>query len=149
MLTLPPSVRILVCLSPADNVMKPYYERECRAMRAAQNMGELFELLRSGEEGINREWLLRQAARRGATDAQMREAVVSYLRIPAEVTARQSKSELVSTGRKLGIFSPADYEEFDVISRQQGLRWTAETARLPWATLPDTRMRECYGYGGG
>jgi len=96
---------------PAENVMKSYYQREVRLMHAAQNMPDLLDLLSSGDDGVDRRWLVLQAARRAAPRRDVREAIRAYLRLPAMVTRRQDKSALVHAALDLGIFTAEDEKE--------------------------------------
>lgn len=132
---------------PANSRRRAVYALSIRQMRfAAKPLPQLLEHLASPEGGTDRRWILLQAARKGASKDELRDAAVKYLRLPNELKRGQDRSGLVGTGLKLGIFTAADDKEFAVVRRIRGLRFSDEGSIAPWATRHVTRARDVYGF---
>ncbi|UCE61687.1 MAG: hypothetical protein JSU63_08045 [Phycisphaerales bacterium] len=129
---------------PDENVMKPRYQRYVRFMRAAQNLPELLELLSSSENIGGRGWLVLQAARRGATREQIRQAVLDYLMLPKELTVNHDKSGLLGGVAKLGILTEEDIQEFPKLGRVLFAEHSGMGSLVEWATRPKERWGQVH-----
>lgn len=132
---------------PDADVMKQFYGQKVRMVKAAREITTLLALLRSHEDGVNRGWLVLQAARRGAPKDDIRQAVLDYLRLDPELTARQDYSSMIPAGVQVGVFRPEDEQEFPAIHLLSNVSYSGDGSPIRWATRAETKRREVYRFG--
>lgn len=121
---------------PEENIgVKRLCERPIGEMKAAMTLEGALNLIQSGELHADRAWLLRQAARHGATKAQLRTAVLSFLRNHRDVAKRTGESSIAREIIAYDLFGNDDEREFPFVAGVRGTRTSANRGPHPlWAT---------------
>jgi len=138
----------LLINTPPDDPLHGYLGRLRKHLVIQGSVPEMLAYIESEETDIDRDWLVRQAMRHGATPEQVRTAAIRFLDRPLDASMVYATATLVMGCDEYDVFTQQDLARFETIGKQrqqsqsvvreQGTRFTdrhrtrrAEFYRLP------------------
>lgn len=129
---------------PADHVHRALLDRYGAYVRIQKSVPQMLAYIESDEKELDRDWLVRQAMRHGATREQLRNSAVAFLQRMRNVPSSYARSSLVHECEKYDIFSSEDVSQYKAIQEYRESYPREREKRMYWVRVPEIKRAEFY-----
>ena len=130
---------------PAEDVHHPLLDRLKRYVSIQKSVPEMLAYIESDATDIDRDWLVRQAMRHGATPGQVRSAALAYLHRMRDVSSSYQRALLVRGCEEYDIFRSEDVRQYKAIREHREGGLAVCGGQQIWDAFLKAKEAEFYG----